>query len=96
MREVLREFSCREELVAALRDQGVEFEQHGAAIEFAAESEGKKESMLLCSNNSNYKILYICAFYLQNHGHEVAVLKPEQSIEPVVAFILQKFARLKK
>jgi hypothetical protein len=58
-----------------LNDANIRYEQHGAALEFTKEGEDEATFTLLCTSNTNYKILYICAYFMEKHGLKVTVLK---------------------
>lgn len=88
---MLKEFNCSEELTGALREAKIEFVQHGAAIEIRSQDEEKTLFTLLCTNNNNYKVLYICAHLMTKHGSQVAVLKDNYKIEAVVTFLQKHF-----
>jgi hypothetical protein len=76
-----------------LREAKIEFEQHGAAIEIRGEDKESTLFTLLYTNNSNYKVLYICAHLMTKHGNQVAVLRDNYSLDAVLAFLKRHFLK---
>jgi len=84
VREVIREFSCDEEIVFKLNEANVKFRQHGAALEFVKEDDEEGTLTLLSTSNTNYKILYICAYLLSRQGYKVGLIKEGESIDDII------------
>lgn len=83
----MKEFNCNEDLIDLMEEARVNFEQHGAALEFKKEGEEEVALTILCSSNTNYKILMICAYFMEQHGQKVAVLRESDALPPLVAFL---------
>ena len=69
------------------------FEQHGAALEFRREEGDQDRPSLtfLCASNTNYKVLYICAYLLSRQGYKVGIIREGQPIDPFISHLQLAF-----
>lgn len=65
----------------------IPFQSHGAAFEFKAPGDGEVALTVLCTNITNFKILYICAYLMAKHGSKIVVLKEDDDVGKAVRFI---------
>ena len=63
------------------------FEQHGAALDFKKTDQEHSSFTILCANNTNYKILYICAYLMHQHGVNVGIVKDNQLVSSIVRML---------
>ena len=42
---------------------------------------------MVCTNNTNYKILYICAYFLSKQGTHTLVLREGQSVPALLRYL---------
>jgi hypothetical protein len=83
-------------LVSKLKEANVKYKRLGAALEFKSGENEAQELTLLCTNNTNHKILYICAYFLGLHGTKVVVIKEGQPLSAILTFLKTTYPTLEE